>query len=168
MRGKRNEPTVEPDILDYCYAAGFVDGEGTITVRESQVTKGHPTWNPSWFASVTVAQVDPRPLQWMQERWGGGIYAVKPRKENHRFAWQWSIVNQQAYVFLEGVVPMLKVKKASAMNALRLKPMRDGRGYALGGGNRNHLSPDEINERQSIRTEALRLNSRSNVWLELP
>lgn len=163
-QGKRNDPTVEPSEADYWYAAGFVDGEGCITVRESGVTAGHQAklrgWNPSWYASVTISQVDPRPLQWMQARWGGSLRPMRVRKERERPAWEWCIVGQQAYRFLDGVLPMLKCKDAQARNALKLREFRSGRGVGL--------TDEQVIERQEVRAEALRLNRVGQFWRELP
>jgi hypothetical protein len=157
-RGVRNDPTVEPSQADYWYAAGFVDGEGCITVRESGTTINHQArlrgWNPSWYASVTVSQAVPNDfvLRWMQERWGGSLRRKPEGKANAREAYEWCIVGQQAYRFLEGVLPMLKVKPEQARNALRLRELASGRGTGL--------TPDMIATRQSIRNEATRLNKR--------
>jgi len=163
-QGKRNDPTVEPSEADYWYAAGFVDGEGCITVRESGTTSGHQAklrgWNPSWYASVTISQVDPRPLQWMQARWGGSLRPMRTRRERERPAWEWAIVGQQAYRFLDGVLFMLKCKDAQARNALWLRGLRSGRGRGL--------TAEDIAARQSIRDEAIRLNRLGQFWRELP
>jgi hypothetical protein len=165
-QGKRNDPTVEPSEADYWYAAGFVDGEGCITVRAST---SRTCWNPSMYASVTISQVDPRPLQWFAERWGGAMRPLKRRKDgrNDRDAWEWTIVGRQAYVFLEGVRAMLKVKPEQADNALRLKTLRDG--FSRGRlGQSRELSEAELLAQVDIRATALRLNGRGREWTELP
>jgi hypothetical protein len=169
-QGVRNDPTVEPSESDYWYAAGFVDGEGCITVRESGVTANHQArlrgWNPSWYASLTISQVDPRPLQWFQVRWGGSLRPLKRRVDGRkdRDAWEWCIVGRQAYRFLEGALPMLKVKDAQARNALRLKAMASGRSRGL--------TDEQLAERSSVRDEARRLNAtgyeNGRTWEALP
>jgi hypothetical protein len=160
-RGIKNEPTVEPSEADYWYAAGFVDGEGCITVRQAPGTKNGHNWNPSMYASVTISQVDPRPLQWMQERWGGSLRPLLRRKEgrNDRDAWEWCIVGHAAYRFLDGVRAMLKCKPEQADNALRLRDLRQGYGRGRAGQQRA-LSAEELSAQLDIRTEALRLNQR--------
>jgi hypothetical protein len=170
-QGKKNEPTVEPSEADYWYAAGFVDGEGCITVRASTAVKGHPEWNPSMYASVTISQVDPRPLQWMQARWGGALRPLKRRGGsrglNERDAWEWCIVGSQAYHFIDGIRAMLKVKPEQAANALRLRDQRATRARGQTGW-RRPLSAEEIALQAEIRTEATRLNQRGRSWPELP
>ena len=157
-QGKRNDPTVEPSEADYWYAAGFIDGEGCVTVRAST----SPTAvNPSMYASVTISQADPygSMLQWFADRWGGAIRkkfrrpSASPRE---RDAWEWCVVGQQAYRLLEGVRPMLKIKGPQADNALRLK---QGRRQGMTGRNRS-LSADEITLQADVLATARRLNLR--------
>jgi hypothetical protein len=170
-QGSRNEPTVEPSEADYWYAAGFIDGEGCITVRRNQPSASNKDrgWNPSWYASVTISQVDRRPLDWFAERWGGAVRPLKRRGGarglNERDAFEWCVVGRQAYRLLEGVQSFLQCKDAAAVNALKLKGLRDGRGFVAdpATGRRNRLTKDELAERQAIRDEALRLNRRGRV-----
>jgi hypothetical protein len=163
-QGKRNDPTVQPAELDKSYAAGFVDGEGCITVRVSPSTKKHETWNPSMYASLTVSQVDPRPLMWMRDRWGGSLRALKRRKDgrNDRDAWEWCIVGRQAQFFFEDVRDMLKVKQEACDNAMRLATLRKARGWG------NALREEEVAVQADIRARALEINGLRPVWRELP
>jgi hypothetical protein len=125
-RDGRNDPTIEPTELDYAHAGGFVDGEGSITVRWS-------TWNPSAYASVTVSQVDRRTLDWMAERWGCAVGVMANRRNRTRGqGHEWCVVGHQAYRFLRGVRPMLKAKGEQADNALRFEAMRRPRGRKHG------------------------------------
>jgi hypothetical protein len=149
-RGRKHEPTVEPSEADYWYAAGFIDGEGCITVRVATSTSNK--WNQSMFASVSASQVDRDVLAWMQERWGGSIRRIPPRRPKQQDCWEWVVVSQQAYVFLEGVRGMLKVKGRQAENALRLRDLRKARGWG------NALTAEEVAVQAEIRAEASRLN----------
>lgn len=165
-QGKRNEPTVEPSEADYWYAAGFTDGEGCISVLRSQPGKANKDrgWNPSWYPAVTISQVDRRPLDWHQERWGGSVRPLSRRRGNERAAFEWRIVGQQAFRFLEGVLPMLKCKPEQAANAMKLQGLRAGRGFIDSAtGQRNRLTADELAARQAVRDESLRLNQRGRI-----
>jgi hypothetical protein len=164
-QGKRNDPTVKPTESDRAYAAGFIDGEGCITVRVSAGTKHVPTWNPSMYASLTVSQVDPRPLQWFQERWGGSLRPIPARKRSprERDAWEWCIVGRQAQWCFEDVRDMLKCKQAQCDNAMRLATLRKARGTGKG------LREEEVAVQADIRARAMYLNSGSRPeWKELP
>jgi hypothetical protein len=168
-QGKRNEPTVEPSEADYQYAAGFVDGEGCISVRPGRVRpidreKG---WNLSPFASLTISQVDPRPLQWFQARWGGSLRPLKRRSDGRkdRNAWEWCIVGHQAQHFFEGVRDMLKCKQEACDNAMRIAGLRKARGW------RNGLTQEELAVHQEILAMAKQLNATGDMgrtWEVLP
>ena len=115
------------------------------------------------YVSVSVNQLDPKTLQWMQNRWGGALRLMAPRKGGPgRRAWEWCVVGQQAYRLLEGLLPTLKTKEAQARNALRLRDLRKARGQGKA------LTPDEVALQAEIRKKALQLNRRDRVWLELP
>jgi hypothetical protein len=164
-RGKRNEPTVTPTAEDYLYAAGFTDGEGCITVRRS--TNRRPEWNPSMYASVTISQADPygAMLTWFADRWGGAVRKKPQAGTMARDAWEWCIVGRQAYVFLAGVRPYLKIKGPQADNALRLKTMRDAR-PVVSTGWRRPMSPREVALQSDVLAEARRLNLRGRIEVQ--
>jgi hypothetical protein len=170
-QGKRNDPTVEPTGTDYWYLAGFIDGEGCITVRPGTFRRQEKAngWQASPFASLTISQVDPRPLQWCQARWGGALRPLKRRKDgrNDRNAWEWCVVGRQAQRLFEGVRDMLKCKQEACDNAMRMATLRKARGH------HNGLTPAEIAVHQEIIAEARRLNSGTRdgagpEWHELP
>lgn len=154
-QGKRNPAVLEPSAEDCIYAAAFTDGEGCVTVRYSQL-KLKQGYNYSAFASVTVSQADPHGviLLWFQERWGGSVRNKPEGKTNARNAWEWCIVSQQAYKFLDDVRPYLRIKGPQADNALLLRDLRLARGRG------NAMTPEEIERRQEIKAEAMRLNKR--------
>jgi hypothetical protein len=163
-RGIRNEPTVEPTEADYWYAAGFIDGEGCITIRQSPGTRNHKTWNPSMYVSVTISQADPygSMLEWFQERWGGALRRKfrRPSASPHeRDSWEWTVVGHGAYRLIEGVQPMLKIKAPQAENALRLRELRHGFGRGRAGQGRE-LSAGELAVQADCLANARRLNRR--------
>lgn len=160
-RGIRNNSTVQPTEKDYAYAAGLIDGDGCISIRESGQTS-NTRWNPSWYASVVVAMTHPGPLRWLQERWGGSIRQVRQRGERERPSWEWLIVNRQCYQLLEGLEPKLKCKERQAHLALQLRDLRKppGSGHVL--------TAADLKRRQDIRDGVRRLNSSREVWSELP
>jgi hypothetical protein len=163
-QGKRNERTVEPTDSDKAYAAGFIDGEGCITVRVSPGTRNHKSWNPSMYASLTISQVDPRPLQWFQQRWGGSLRPLKRRRDgrNDRDAWEWCAVGRMAQQCFEDVRDMLKCKQEACDNAMRLGTLRKAKGAG------NALTSEEVAVQADIRAEALRINGARPIWTELP
>lgn len=87
------------------YAAGFFDGEGSITIiigRGSQIG--------SLF--ISVGQIDERPLLLLQELWGGSI-----NLDNKRVS-RWRINHQKASDALAEMLPHLIVKREQAKIAI--------------------------------------------------
>jgi hypothetical protein len=62
----------------------------------------------------------------------------------------------------------LKVKREHALNALKLKGLRPGRGYPLPDGTRNRLTEEDLAARRAIYEESRRLVQSRPVWTELP
>jgi hypothetical protein len=169
-QGKRNDPVLEPTEVDKAYAAGFIDGEGTIYVRNQAARPDHRArgWRTSAYALLVVPQVDPRTLQWMQVRWGGAIRQVKRRSEkrpNDRDAWEWNCSARQAYKLLHDVLPFLRDKRPQAVNALRLEAMKRARGQT---GWSRPVSEEGLSMQAEITAEARRLNQLRPEWHELP
>jgi hypothetical protein len=162
-QGKKIDRTVEPTEQDKAYAAGFIDGEGCITVRHSRGVKHRPEWNSSWYASITVSQCERSSLDWFSERWGGAVRSMSKRAElrNESPAWEWAIVGQHFYRLMDDVYPMLKTKRPHALNALRLRTLRLARGRG------NAMTPEEITEREDIELRAHQLNLRGRDRLPI-
>jgi hypothetical protein len=94
--------------IDIAYAAGFFDGEGHISIRKH-------TRDASLNFRVSASQNDPQPLYWLQTLFGGNIYRQHSRKKS--YAYVWVVSGEQAYKFLEAVLPFLMVKDAEAKEA---------------------------------------------------
>jgi hypothetical protein len=95
-QGKRNEPTAIPSPAERAYAAGFIDGEGCISIG---VQKN------SWVAKLTVVQVDPRPLHLLAQFWGGAVSKKKPGPRR-ALAYEWRIVGKQFYRCMDDILSM--------------------------------------------------------------
>ncbi len=99
--------------LDYAWAAGFFDGEGSISLI-------HRSDRGSASLRIQITQVDPGVLEWFQELWGGKIYVHnKTRASNARLNFQWIAQHQVAAKFLDDVVLYLRLKQERAQTALR-------------------------------------------------
>ena len=168
-QGKRNESTVEPTEMDKAYAAGFVDADGSVSVRRSTSNAGAAKDGGRLYVGiigkVSVSQVDPRPLQWMRDRWGGTVRPLKRAgRGKARDAWEWVIVGRQAYRMLHHIRPFMHEKGERADNVLRLEAMRVTRGPW------HPYTDEERSVREDILAIALELNKRAGgqVWTELP
>lgn len=92
------------------YAAGFFDGEGNIDIRYRKTGGGK---YQRFELRITVVQIDRRPLELMQDKWGGSIAR---RKQNT--CSQWVASGRQAATFLHDVFDFLIVKREEAEVAL--------------------------------------------------
>jgi len=107
----------EPLDTDWAYAAGFVDGEGCISVTRS--------FTPSrqryiYGVCVVVANREREVLDWMQAIWGGWVVALSG-KSRARDSWNWrSPTGLSAKPFLSGVRPWLRIKGSQCDNALAM------------------------------------------------
>jgi hypothetical protein len=155
-RGIRIDPTVTPSETDKAWAAGFVDGEGCITVRCNRSNLKRGTQG-GWYASLTVSQVDITPLEFLRDRWGGPLRPLYRRRHAlESDAWEWGIVGQMFYRCMDDIRPYLTVKRACADNALQLRAVRRATGWG------NAMTPEEIAQREAILNEARRLNSHAH------
>lgn len=103
---------MEPTRDDLIYTAGFFDGEGSIQIlkyKKLTRAKAH-----QYFMQVAVGQNDGATLDWMQERFGGGVYLVR---RDGSFYWKTS--NYAGYVFIKKIAPFLKYKKEQADLAIK-------------------------------------------------
>jgi hypothetical protein len=107
----------EPDVTDWAYAAGFVDGEGCISIVRSFVAARGRYY---YSVQVVVANRDRAVLEWFKTVWGGWVVVV-PRHGRARPCWNWRCpTGWSAKPFLTGIRPWLQVKAHQCDNALAM------------------------------------------------
>jgi hypothetical protein len=92
---------------DNAYAAGILDGEGSIAISGRAKTA----------LCIYVGNSDPRMCVWLKERYGGSIYQSPSRIRNGkstRIMYQWQLASASAGAFLKAVYPYLVIKKEQA------------------------------------------------------
>ena len=89
------------------WAAGFFDGEGSVNITQNQHSRTGKFYH---VLCVDVAQVDPRPLMYLKERWDGCIRTRQPSTANARLSCMWSLRNKAAEDFLRDIHPWVRVK----------------------------------------------------------
>lgn len=94
--------------LDRAWAAGFVDGEGCITLSECTKKKTGCRW---FSAIVDVCQVNRKPLDKLQSIIGGRIRVLK---DEYGTAYQWRAYGDNTLVALKRVLPYLVGKRRQA------------------------------------------------------
>jgi len=100
-------------LTDAAYAAGFFDGEGCIMISTRYDKKRRCTF----FLSISINQVDRRPLDWLKARFGGSVHKKTSSRSYDGVEFvQWSYVasTATACAFLRTIRPFLIVKAAQA------------------------------------------------------
>lgn len=107
------------------WAAGFFDGEGSISVLHRKRKNNRA----GWFAlHLCVVNTNRDALLALQDQWGGGIYA-RPPKPNRRPIFQWHLGDLAAEKFLRDVRPYLRVKAPQATLALEFRSYKQKSPY---------------------------------------
>src|SRR5271165_4183254 len=87
-----------PDT-ERAWAAGFFEGEGHVQITFSKSTLGG--------LSLEIQQVDPAPLEWLHERWGGQPHYVWLRNHKGRPYYRWVRISANAAAFLRDIEPFV-------------------------------------------------------------
>ena len=90
--------------VDLAYAAGILDGEGSICLTKNRSGR----W-PS--PQVAVASTDRELLDWLREQFSGSISIKKPRRSTHQVSYDWKLTDQNALRFLQLVRPYLRIER---------------------------------------------------------
>ena len=101
-----------PTLCDLAWAAGFIDGEGCVSVAKSS-RKGQPL--PYYRADLSASNTVRAPLEKLSSMFGGRIVTVRASVGNRRtsYAWKTSGTAKTAEV-LRLLLPCLLVKKRQA------------------------------------------------------
>jgi|CXWL01.1.fsa_nt_gi hypothetical protein len=95
---------MENNSMTYAYAAGLIDGEGTITLQKSG--KNSKVRHACVSASSTTEEL----LTFLKNTFGGTVSKRKPRGayKNHSQDYSWSIKNRVAVSCIEKIAPFLR------------------------------------------------------------
>lgn len=133
--------------LDLAYAAGLIDGEGTIYVGKSsgrhQLHVGvHMTTFgiPSWFKVM----------------FGGSLSKHKGYKEHASDTYRWGVSDRKALAFLQVVLPYLKLKVPQANLGIQFQSAKKWGGEPRW----RPVTPEEYQRREQIRFQMKALNKR--------
>ncbi len=89
------------DALDLAYAAGLMDGEGSVCL-----TRRHKNCHRS--PAVTIPSCTPAILSWLWTRFGGCISGKRVYKEGHSSSGTWSLGSDDSLTFLNLVFPYMR------------------------------------------------------------
>src|SRR6267142_1372314 len=94
---------------DKSYLAGFLDGEGYITIRRSN---RYTLKTVSYRLVVGFTSTELSILQWIQSNYAGCINSKARKSEKHSVAWELTIHRLASLrAILSDVAPYLKIKR---------------------------------------------------------
>lgn len=146
----------QPSAIDCAYAAGIIDGEGSIVISELP-TNGRDRKTPLFVSSVQVVMCNEEIPRWLMERFGGNVHPYKARQPHHKDAFQWKVTSRRAVRVCELVRPYLRLKHRHADVLCGL--YSDSR-IMFGKGGGKMISPEEVAARHEYAVAMRHLNSR--------
>lgn len=104
------------------YLAGFVDADGSISIKSTSKIKGHTV-------SLSVHNCNEVAVQMFVDRFGGGKLRSKltgkaKYNSNWRPCWEWTLTCKKAAKAIKALYPFLVVKKRQAELAMQLDDMK--------------------------------------------
>ena len=104
---------------DAAYIAGFLDGEGYITLVRNHW--GNAAKTSSYILKVSITNTDKSILEWIKNIVGiGNVYVKRPAKEHYLPCWEWCLGSANlAKPFLERLYPYLRIKRNQADIGIR-------------------------------------------------
>lgn len=129
---------------ELCYAAGLVDGEGSIGVYLNKVYNHYQL-------RLQVQMCDKEGLELLEHLFKGTWFHYKA-KPPRRAKWQWLVTNSAAASALQLLKPYLLVKKKHAIEALKA----DWFSY----NSKNPLTEQERNIRKEVSVRIKEFNKR--------
>lgn len=108
--------------VEKAYLAGIIDGEGCIGIgRRRGATKGGS--KPLYITpTLQVKNTRKELLEWLVERYGGGIYeSIDKRNDRRKPIWGWVVAGQRALRAIKDARPYLLLKTEQADLLLALK-----------------------------------------------
>ena len=150
---------------DLAWAAGFFDGEGSVSIKRLP----WPTTRPSLRASsiyglrIILGNRNSEPVFWLKDHFGGSVHVRHFSNPKHAPAFVWVAASRVAASFLSQILPYLKVKSEIARLGLELQesmgklPHVRKNGYRAGF---EPLPPEVLLHREALWGKAKELNKR--------
>ncbi len=128
--------------IDLAWAAGIVDGEGSIGVYSGG---RHGTRRVQYALRLSVVNCDPRMLLRLREMFGGGL---KPRTNVRRNKWEWAVYSTSAGRVIKMLQPYLVCKADQAALALEFASTLDRNG--VGHSQETNTRREEIRQQMKV------------------
>ncbi len=97
--------------IELAYLAGFVDGEGTISI----VSAGKEYMRPT----ISISNSDTTVIDFVNTHWQSNVYKAKGWGQNSKDMYCVRVVNQHAIEFIKDLLPYLNQKLKQAKVVLK-------------------------------------------------
>lgn len=145
--------SVELLDVDRAYAAGLVDGEGSIRITRRGNNGGSAFRIGQYTLIVEMTNTSLPMIEWMVARFGGSVsYGKAKPSRNAREKWHWRVAANKALYVLDSIWPYLITKRTQAKLGRRFQR------YAQYAGRARTDKIDQLHQR--FYTELKRLNAR--------
>ena len=116
------EPRIVHSDVERAYAAGLIDGEGSIRITE-RGKNGGTTFTPGQRTLMVELTNTAKPMvEWLNERWPGSVNFLPASEEGNRKArWHWRLAANRALAFLDEILEYLVVKRRQAVLGRRFQ-----------------------------------------------
>jgi len=148
MQYRGTNPFIQSGLLK-AYLAGFIDGEGCITIHKQP---------PTYPIYISVTNTKTKILELLATNYGGKITTYAQKLPNRKPIHRWCVANIQAVKLIKDILPYLRLKKKVAELCLLLhQTITDyRRRYPACRG----TEPSELSRRFSIYSQVKELNKR--------
>lgn len=148
-----------PDKFKIAYAAGFLDGDGYITIHIRRFRKWNVGKNPIYCLVVGSCCLDQPIINWLEKNFGGSKSIEKSSESVDSFRWR--IGANKAMNFLQEILPYLRLKVPQAELGIRFQKMnRNNINKRMRKGN-ERVSPEFLQRREQFKQRMHALNQGS-------
>ena len=118
--------TLNRDFL-IAWAAGFLDGEGTIAIfKRNAKEKKEYKYSQQYSLRLSASQADPAPLVRLSSIFGGSVRVLKRGTINYRQMYEWQLGHKSAVLVIEEMLPYFTVKHDQAELAIEFSKLLTG------------------------------------------
>lgn len=140
------------------WTAGFMDGEGTITIKRYH-RNGRIVYQPYISCVQASTNGGDKAIQFLKDTYGGSISRYQQKGQRNATS-LWTVVSQDALEFATKLYPYLTIKKERAKILIDYcQNIQKGRGG-------NKLSDEELARREKYWLEMRVLNERGTLHLQ--
>ena len=108
---------------DLIYLAGFVDGEGCVSLAWRKV-RGKNYITPN----IQITNTNKEIIEWIASEIPGHIHERKEKRVNRKDSWCYQISGNKALELIKDIYPYLKVKRQQADVVMGINRIKVGRG----------------------------------------